>query len=326
MKRVFKALPILMCAVLVMSIVASCGKDKDKNKSSSSDSSSVIEVIEQDQLDDDDSASGSKDKNDSGSDSKDKNSSDNQKDNKDNKDKNNTNNSAANGNNANNNTDEKGNAANNSSSDKTGGNKNSDNKNSDNKTTQKNNTDSKSSGNNQSQSNNNVKLTGKEKTFEITLYPNYAPITCENFEKLVNDGFYNGLTFNRVIDSFVAQAGKSEGIDTIKGEFKSNGVNNGLSHTRGTVSMARLPDDPNSASGQFFICYDDNCKFLDGQYAAFGKLTGGFDVVDGFLTIKRTTGSDGTLSKPVTPITIKLAKMDGKDSKGNPRVKFYVEY
>ncbi|MBR7085420.1 MAG: peptidylprolyl isomerase, partial [Oscillospiraceae bacterium] len=100
----------------------------------------------------------------------------------------------------------------------------------------------------------------EENAFIITLYPDTAPITCENFEKLVSEGFYNGLTFHRVVDNFMAQGGDPEGTgmggseQTIKGEFASNGVENNLSHQRGIVSMARS-QDPDSASSQFFICY-----------------------------------------------------------------------
>lgn len=333
MKRIFKVLSLFLSAVLLMSVVASCGKDSDDSskKSSQKDSSSMIEVIGEDDLDD-----SSSDKNSSGSkNNKDKNN--NESNQSGNKDKTDSKSSGQNGDNLKD-SEEKTDANNSGSSDKSNGNNTSDNKTSGgnttdnksntNKTTNKNNNNSESKANsdNTTGGKTDVKLNGKEKTFVITLYPEYAPITCKHFEKLVNNGFYNGLTFDRVIDNFVAQAGKSDKSDRIKGEFKSNGVNNGLSHLRGTVSMARLAEDPNSASGQFFICYDDNCKFLDGQYAAFGRVTEGIDVVDGFMTIERTNASDGTLSKPVSSIKIKLAKIDGKDSDGNTRVKFYVEY
>ncbi len=157
---------------------------------------------------------------------------------------------------------------------------------------------------------NNVKVVmenGGE--FIIELYPEHAPITVENFTFLAESGFYNGLTFHRVIDGFMAQGGDPEGTGTggseksIKGEFKSNGINNTLSHTRGVVSMARS-QNPNSASSQFFICYGD-CSFLDGQYAAFGKVTEGMQTVDDFLRVKRKMGGDGSLSSPEVPIVIK---------------------
>lgn len=147
--------------------------------------------------------------------------------------------------------------------------------------------------------------------FVIELYPEHAPITAENFEKLAKSGFYDGLTFHRVIDGFMAQGGDPEGTgcggsdENIKGEFIQNGVNNTLSHTRGVVSMARSAN-PNSASSQFFICYDD-CTFLDGQYAAFGKVVSGMETVDGFLKTPRKMSFGGERSTPVTPIVIKQA-------------------
>lgn len=122
------------------------------------------------------------------------------------------------------------------------------------------------------------------KKIKIELYPETAPITCENFEKLVKDGFYNGLTFHRIIPGFMIQGGCPLGTGTggpgwnIKGEFSSNGVKNDLKHTRGVISMARsmMPD---SAGSQFFIMHED-APHLDGQYAAFGKVVEGMDVVD----------------------------------------------
>lgn len=149
--------------------------------------------------------------------------------------------------------------------------------------------------------------------FVIELCPEEAPITCENFLKLVKSGFYNGLTFHRVIDGFMAQGGDPNGTgmggskDKIKGEFRMNGVNNNLSHTRGVVSMARS-GDPDSASSQFFICYDD-CTFLDGQYAAFGRVTEGMAVVDDFLKIERRMSFGGERSTPVTPIVMKTVEV-----------------
>lgn len=149
--------------------------------------------------------------------------------------------------------------------------------------------------------------------FVIELCPENAPITCENFLKLAKSGFYNGLTFHRVIDGFMAQGGDPEGTgcggndECIKGEFSANGVNNTLSHTRGVVSMARS-QNPNSASSQFFICYDD-CTFLDGQYAAFGKVVSGMEVVDGFLKTERRMSFGGERSTPVTPIVMKTVEV-----------------
>ena len=122
------------------------------------------------------------------------------------------------------------------------------------------------------------------KKIKIELYPDIAPISCENFEKLVKSGFYDGLTFHRVIPGFMIQGGGPNGTGTggpgwtIKGEFASNGVKNDLKHTRGVLSMARsmMPD---SAGSQFFIMHDD-APHLDGQYAAFGKVVEGMEVVD----------------------------------------------
>lgn len=122
------------------------------------------------------------------------------------------------------------------------------------------------------------------KKMKIELYPDKAPITVANFEKLVKEGFYDGLTFHRVIPDFMIQGGDPEGTgmggskDKIKGEFASNGVKNDLKHTRGVVSMARsMMKD--SASSQFFIMHQD-APHLDGDYAAFGKVVEGLDVID----------------------------------------------
>ena len=145
--------------------------------------------------------------------------------------------------------------------------------------------------------------------FIIELMPEFAPETVANFENLVGEGFYDGVIFHRVIDDFMAQGGDPTGTGMggsgkkIKGEFLKNGFSqNTLSHTRGVVSMARSMD-PNSASSQFFICYGD-CTFLDGQYAAFGKVIEGMETVDSFLEVERRGPEGGT---PVEDI--KIAKM-----------------
>jgi len=123
---------------------------------------------------------------------------------------------------------------------------------------------------------------GKE--IKIELYPEMAPKTCENFIKLAKEGFYDGLIFHRVIPGFMIQGGDPDGTGaggpgyTIPGEFSANGFNNPLKHTRGVISMARTMD-PNSAGSQFFIMHED-APHLDGQYAAFGKVISGMDVVD----------------------------------------------
>ena len=166
--------------------------------------------------------------------------------------------------------------------------------------------------------------------FIVTLYTDKAPITCENFEKLVSEGFYDGLTFHRIVEGFMAQGGDPMGTgmggsdEEIKGEFSSNGVQNDLSHTRGVISMARS-QMPDSASSQFFICYSDDCSFLDGNYAAFGKVTEGMEIVDGFLEVPRSFGSDGDMSSPNEPIIIEKAVMIDPDSDGNPRAEFTMK-
>ena len=125
---------------------------------------------------------------------------------------------------------------------------------------------------------------GNGKKMKIELYPEYAPITVANFEKLVKEGFYDGLIFHRVISGFMIQGGDPEGTgmggpkERIKGEFAANGVNNPLKHERGVISMART-QMPDSAGSQFFIMHKD-ASYLDGQYAAFGKVVEGIEVVD----------------------------------------------
>ena len=130
---------------------------------------------------------------------------------------------------------------------------------------------------------------------ELELYPETAPITVKNFEKLVSEGFYDGLIFHRVIKNFMIQGGGytsnfgNKNASSIKGEFLANGVMNKLSHTRGVISMARS-QHPDSASSQFFICHED-ATFLDGNYAAFGKVTKGIEVVDAIAAVE-TDGRD----------------------------------
>ena len=142
------------------------------------------------------------------------------------------------------------------------------------------------------------------KQIEIELYPDIAPITCENFIDLVEKGFYDGLIFHRVIEGFMIQGGCPDGTGmggpgySIKGEFRANGVENTLKHTRGVISMARSMN-PDSAGSQFFIMHED-APHLDGQYAAFGKVTTGMDAVDEIAT----TAVDYN-DRPLTPQTIK---------------------
>ena len=148
------------------------------------------------------------------------------------------------------------------------------------------------------------------KQIKIELYPEVAPETVANFEKLVNKGFYNGLTFHRVISGFMIQGGCPRGNGTgnsgehIKGEFAANGFKNDLKHTRGVLSMARAAD-PNSASCQFFIMHKD-APHLDGSYAAFGKVVEGIEVVDEIAKTE-TDYSD----KPVTPVVMKKVWIEG---------------
>jgi peptidyl-prolyl cis-trans isomerase B (cyclophilin B) len=138
---------------------------------------------------------------------------------------------------------------------------------------------------------------------DVELDPSIAPATVENFLKLVNAGFYNGLTFHRIIPNFMIQGGDPEGTgmggadETVKGEFSSNGVENSISHERGVISMARS-QDPDSASSQFFITNADS-TFLDGEYAAFGHVTSGMDVVDQISAVETSAGD-----APVTPVVI----------------------
>ena len=119
---------------------------------------------------------------------------------------------------------------------------------------------------------------------KLRLRPDCAPVSCENFEKLVRQGFYNGLCFHRVISGFMIQGGCPLGTGTggpgwqIKGEFEANGIHNPLRHTRGVLSMARA-SDPDSAGSQFFIMHAD-APYLDGNYAAFGEVVEGIEVVD----------------------------------------------
>lgn len=146
------------------------------------------------------------------------------------------------------------------------------------------------------------------KTIDIELDANAAPQTCENFLKLVNQGFYNGLTFHRVIPGFMVQGGCPQGTGTggpgwhIKGEFAQNGVANPIKHSRGVISMARA-GDPNSAGSQFFLMHKD-APHLDGQYAAFGHIVNGMEVVDEIAAVA-TDWND----KPCTPVVMKTVEV-----------------
>ncbi len=137
----------------------------------------------------------------------------------------------------------------------------------------------------------------------VELDPENAPITVKNFQDLVSAGFYDGLTFHRVIENFMIQGGDPKGNgtggseNTIKGEFSANGVNNTISHKRGVISMARNAISYDSASSQFFIVQGTNvASSLDGQYAAFGKVLSGMDVVDA-IAKQKTNANDAPLNK-----------------------------
>lgn len=146
------------------------------------------------------------------------------------------------------------------------------------------------------------------KVIKAELYPEVAPITVENFAKLIEDRFFDGLVFHRVIEGFMIQGGGFDRVgnhketDSIKGEFDANGVKNELKHTRGVLSMARTMV-PNSASSQFFIMHKD-APHLDGQYAGFGKVTEGIEVVDEIAECE-TDYND----QPIVPQVIKTIRL-----------------
>ncbi|MBQ8164740.1 MAG: peptidylprolyl isomerase [Clostridia bacterium] len=157
-----------------------------------------------------------------------------------------------------------------------------------------------------------VTITVKEYgSIKLNLYPNVAPKTVDNFINLASDGFYDGLIFHRVIKDFMIQGGDPTGTggggsdEKITGEFLFNGVENGLSHKRGVISMARYEDDFDSATSQFFICHKDCSENLDGFYAAFGEVTDGMDVVDAIASVS-TDSND----KPLTEVVIESITVD----------------
>lgn len=166
-----------------------------------------------------------------------------------------------------------------------------------------------SCGNQQSETKSYVKMTIKDYgTVVIELRPDQAPITCNNFTKLVGEGFYDGLTFHRVIDDLLIQGGDPDGNGTggpgytIKGEFKTNGVENDLSHTRGAISMART-SEPNSAGSQFFFVLNDY-TYWNGSYAVFGYVIEGMEVLDE-IGDTPCNSSD----KPLTDVIIEKAEV-----------------
>ena len=151
-----------------------------------------------------------------------------------------------------------------------------------------------------------VEMTVKDYgTIVMEMDPVNAPITVENFVKLAESGFYDGLTFHRIMDGFMIQGGASANKPaTIQGEFSSNGWENKLSHVKGTVSMARA-NDPNSASSQFFICVADD-RFLDGDYAAFGTVVEGLEIAEKIAKDAKPVDNNGTIPKDEQPIIEKM--------------------
>ena len=149
-------------------------------------------------------------------------------------------------------------------------------------------------------------------TVKVELDGDTAPITVQNFMDLANEGFYDGLTFHRIMEGFMIQGGDPNGDGTggsektIKGEFSANGVNNDISHKKGVISMARA-QDPDSASSQFFIVQEDS-DFLDGQYAAFGHVTEGLEFVDAIAKDAEPVDDNGTIPPEAQPVieTIKI--------------------
>lgn len=148
-------------------------------------------------------------------------------------------------------------------------------------------------------------------TIKLELYPDVAPKTVDNFVSLVKNGFYDGLTFHRIIDGFMIQGGDPEGNGyggsdkTIKGEFNANGFDNSLKHERGVISMARGAYDYNSASSQFFIV-QTTYPSLDGQYASFGKVISGMDIVDKICKDTKIEDDNGTVLKENQPVIEKI--------------------
>lgn len=154
-------------------------------------------------------------------------------------------------------------------------------------------------------------------TITVELYPDIAPITVKNFVELAQKGFYDGLTFHRIRVGFMMQGGDPDGNGrggntdaqgnriTIKGEFLANGVKNTLSHKRGVISMARASNSYDSASSQFFIMHMD-ATYLDGNYAAFGQVTSGMDIVDKICTDARPIDNNGTILPEEQPKIISI--------------------
>ena len=151
-------------------------------------------------------------------------------------------------------------------------------------------------------------------TIKLELDADTAPVTVSNFIQLAEDGFYDGLTFHRIISGFMIQGGDPLGDGTggsdeeIKGEFAQNGVENDISHDRGVISMARS-NDPDSASSQFFIVHEDS-QFLDGSYAAFGHVTDGIEIVDEICEDTPVQDGDGTVDPDDQPVITSVKVID----------------
>ena len=151
-------------------------------------------------------------------------------------------------------------------------------------------------------------------TIKLELDASVAPITVENFVKLAQSGFYDGLTFHRIMDGFMIQGGDPDGNGTggsdekIKGEFSKNGVPNPISHVKGVISMARS-NDPDSASSQFFITVADS-TFLDGSYAAFGRVTEGMEVAEKIAKDAKPVDNNGTIPADQQPVIEKIVITD----------------
>lgn len=147
-------------------------------------------------------------------------------------------------------------------------------------------------------------------TVKLELDPNEAPVSVENFIKLASEGFYDGLTFHRIMDGFMIQGGAdpSADLEPIEGEFASNGHENNISHTEGVISMARTRE-PNSATSQFFITVADD-TFLDGDYAAFGRVTEGLDVCKKIAQDAQPVDNNGTIPEDKQPVIESVAVID----------------
>lgn len=164
---------------------------------------------------------------------------------------------------------------------------------------------------------------------KVELDADTAPISVTNFVKLAKQGFYDGLTFHRIIDGFMIQGGDPNGDgtggsdETIKGEFSENGVENNISHVRGTISMARSSEN-DSASSQFFIVQSDS-TYLDGQYAGFGTVTSGMDIVDKICKDTPVTDTNGTVEKENQPVIDSIKVVDWQIwCKGQKQIVMYV--